>query len=87
MKKSEILKIIQKAIVDHNKSIGDFEGYGVGADKLILERILEAGILPPPDDAEAVTRSIVYLTYKGRVVDNKDGTPVVSLLWEPEDEA
>ena len=47
MKRSEILKIIQQAIVDHNKSIGDFEGYGAYSHELILDRILEAGMLPP----------------------------------------
>lgn len=71
MKRSEILKIIQQAIVDHNKSIGDFEGYGAYSHELILERILEAGMHPPE----------TYMKNMPKV----DGNKVV-LAWEEENE-
>jgi hypothetical protein len=79
MKKSELLALLKHDIKD---AAGDLDLQA----GMVLARCLSIGMLPPPDDAEAVTRSIVYLTYKGRVVDNKDGAPIVSLLWEPEDE-
>lgn len=73
MKKSEMLKIIQQAIVDHNKSIGDFEGYGAYSHELILERLLEAGMLPP---------EIVQKVYTG----HGNHEEIVCYYWEPEDE-
>lgn len=79
MKKSELLEMLETDILDADGNLELQAG-------MVLARCLSVGMLPPPDDAEAVTRSIVYLTYKGRVVDNEDGAPVVSLLWEPENE-
>ena len=80
MKKSELLALIEQDLIDAS---GDLQLQA----QMVLARCLSVGMLPPSDDAEAVTRSIVYLTYKGRVVDSEYGEPVVSLLWEPEDEA
>jgi hypothetical protein len=47
MKRSEMVKIIQQAIIDYNISIGDFAGYGTGSSDLILQKLEEAGMLPP----------------------------------------
>jgi hypothetical protein len=83
MKRSEILTIIQNAIVEHNKDIGDFEGYGAYSHKLILTKLEEAGMVPPEVKEPCET---LYLDHTGQVVKGEDSFVFVH-KWEAEDEA
>lgn len=58
MKRSEALKIIRKAIIDNNNFVGDFEGYGVGSEELILKRLEKVGMVPPE-----IKRQVIHEKY------------------------
>lgn len=79
MKRSEMLSIIQQAIVDHNISIGDFEGYGAHSHELILERLEEAGMKPPSYIACMANGKL----YNPDIDQGRD--TIIARGWEPED--
>lgn len=73
--------------VDRNKALEIAE--------VILQVQEDNGMLPPPDETNVATSSIVYCYYKvktygecERLVENEDGELdyKMSKLWEPEDE-
>jgi hypothetical protein len=55
--------------------------------EIMLHEIEMAGMLPPPDKAEAVTDLIVYAYYGERVESDGslDGLVIRNKLWEPEE--
>lgn len=57
----------------------------------LLSRLERLGMLPPPDDSEAVTGNIVYAYYYERVEADDEihkffDKPNIAKLWEPENE-
>lgn len=58
---------------------------------MLLSRLERLGMLPPPDDSEAVTGNIVYAYYYERVIPSNEintnfDRPIISKLWSPENE-
>lgn len=83
MKRSEMIKIVQDAIYQAITAIDIIVHEEEASD--ILKTIERAGMLPPPDDTDAVTGRIIYAYYNERVESDDDCKPIISKLWEPED--
>jgi hypothetical protein len=77
VKKSDMLSLLKQDIED---AAGDLDLQA----RMVLSRVLSCGMLPPPNGVEAVTATIVYSYYDGRVIHDENGQPIVSELWESE---
>jgi hypothetical protein len=81
MKKSEIVNLLLTEI--NYRQYQDYQFDYSDAEK-ILDVLLEAGMLPPPNGTDAVSSSIIYAYYDDRVSGDDDGRPIVEKLWEQE---
>lgn len=86
MKRSEVLDEITFIL---DKEVGDLNFPSIS--EVILNKIEELGMLPPPDEIDAVTTNIVYAYYTDRVeasdeINKNYDRPNISKLWEPENQ-
>lgn len=82
MKRSDLLALLKQDIKDADGDLDLQAG-------MVLARCLSVGMLPPPDEFEAVTGNIVYAYYYERVVPSNEinknfDRPIISELWSPE---
>ena len=84
MKRSEMIELFEKAhntYYGHHYSDDPKECYSA-----ILQKLEEAGMLPPPDRINwGVTDTIMYVYYDHQPMEDYKN-PNKELLWEPEDE-
>lgn len=85
MKRSEVLDEITFIL---DKEVGDLDFPSIS--EVILNKLEEVGMLPPPDEIEAVTRNLIYSYYTERVepsdeINKNYDRPNIHKLWEPED--
>lgn len=85
MKKSEMLALLKQDIKDAEGDLDLQAG-------MVLARVLSCGMLPPPDAIDSVTDNIAYAYYNERVEADPNteekyyNPPIISKLWEPENE-